>query len=314
MPWHGLARGVSVPSVTKLPSRLLLALSLVALVAVALPALAGSSRGVTVHRVDVPKPGGQTLRPEGLVARGAEARASTTRMVFGASWLEVKTEEKDVVIRAGRLDKQELEVKLPRSGEDGGRPPGHLIGPARVCADELFIAVEVDLLPKLRSEKHRTQTHLVVLALKRGDARGKAQEVGKVTGGSSWGSSAEGWVLGTEVVIDESCNLWAIESVRSWGLKDWEPEEAAKWELTSGSEQLCVNEGSPERTTLRRMSLATAIRREMPDEIPEDSEPLLMVSGADYSPARDPLPKRLRARCAWAPAGAADEAEEPAAE
>ena len=105
------------------------------------------------------------------------------------------------------------------------------------------------------------------------------------------------------MVLDEECNLWAIEAERSWGLDPWKPEDAAFWSLDVGSETLCVNEGNGERTVFHQMPLDAAASRDPSAERPEESSPLLMVFGADYNPGRDPLPRgKFRARCAWSPA------------
>lgn len=273
-------------------------------------AQADGPRAFTVHQVELPDIGGRALRPAGLLGQGSETRASSTRRGFGPSWVEVKVTAEAVTVRTGVQDKQHLELALPRAEGDDRHPPGHAIGPARACGDRTFVAVEVDMVQPLLGEQHRYQTSLLIWSLPR-STKGKARMVGKLTGGSSWGTSKAGWVVGTEVVIDEECELWAIEASKTWGGEDWTREAAAAWQLYGGSTQLCANEGSPERTVFQRLSLKAAVDRKEPGDVPEGTVPLLMVSGADYHPAREPLPRgKLRTRCSWWPAEPEAEAEE----
>ena len=278
----------------------LLALALALLLPAA--AQADGPRGFTVHEVQMPDLGGRGLRPSGLLGQGAETRPSSTRRAFGPGWLDVKVSAEALTIRAGVLSKEHLELALPRTEDDSHHPPGHAIGPARACGDRTYVAVEVDMLEPLLGDKHRYQTSLLIWSLPR-SGKGKARMVTKLTGGSSWGSADHGWVVGTEVVIDDDCELWAVEAAKTWGGAEWTREAASAWEPHGGSPQLCANEGSPERTIFQRLSLRDAADRSEPGDAPEGAVPLLMVSGSDYHPARDPLPGRaLRARCSWFPA------------
>ena len=279
------------------PALLLLVLSLLLPVA----AQADGPRSLTVHRVDLPDLGGRSLRPAGLLGQGSETRPSSTRRGFGPAWVEVKVTAEAVTVRTGVMEKQHLELALPRAEGDDRHPPGHAIGPARACGDRTFVAVEVDMIEPLLGEKHRYQTSLLIWSLPR-STKGKSRMVGKLTGGSSWGTSEAGWVVGTEVVIDDECELWAVEASKTWGGEPWTREAAATWEPLGGSPQLCANEGSPERTIFQKLSLEDAVNRREPGDTPEGTERLMMISGADYHPARDPMPRGgLRARCSWTP-------------
>lgn len=287
------------------PALLVFALALI------LPNLAHADRprGITVHKVDMPDLGGRTLRPTGLLGQGAETRPSSTHRAFGPGWVDVKVTAKAVTVSVGVLDKQHLELPLPRAEDDSRHPPGHAIGPARACGDRTFVAVEVDMLEPMLGEKHRYQTSLLIWSLPR-SSKGKAHMVGKLTGGSSWGTSENGWVVGTEVVIDDECALHVVEANKTWGGQEWTREAASAWEPWGGSPQLCANEGSPERTIFQRLSIKDAADRDEPGDTPEGAELLLMVSGADYHPARQPLPRSsLRARCSWTPAPPKPESE-----
>ncbi len=284
---------------------LVLALALLAPAAVQ----ADPPRNLTVHSVELPDLGGRPLRPSGLLGQGAETRPSSTRRAFGPGWVEVKVTAEAVTVAVGVMDKQHLELPLPRAEDDSRHPPGHAIGPARACGERTYVAVEVDMLEPLLGPDHRYQTSLLIWSLPR-TSKGKARMVARLTGGSSWGSSDHGWVVGTEVVIDDACELHVIEASRTWGGQEWTREAAAAWTPHGGSPQLCVNEGNPERTVFQRLSIRDAADRKEPGDSPEGAQPLLMVSGADYHPAREPLPDSLRVRCSWLPKAPEPEAEE----
>lgn len=302
---RGSRKGLSGPRPSPRPPSAPLVIAalllLAALVTSGVPALAGADAGITLFRIAMPDPGGPGLRPPALQGRGTEVRASSTRRSFGGPWVEVKVVAAQLELRAGTGEDASVEILRPRTA-DSQRAPGHAIGPARACGDDLFVAVELDGLGQQDADvRHRSE--LVLLRLPRGE-RGKAKQIGSVVGSASRGGAEEGVVFSTEIVLDETCEPWAVRTVRRWGPQVPEEGEDGRWERLAGTDALCAG-AIHERTTFLRMPLQDAAEWGFEPEAPAHAVPLLMVAGADHSPSADPLPLgEIWARCGWTPVAA----------